>query len=341
MDLGDREDRIEDREVSSAPTQETYQDTLDRFLENSAHMPREATPEARKSELSSEQFKLRKAFLLLARDQCRENGLMPGSREALDIFVDADDRANKIIYAYAGLPFQTEEMLALTPQEIKERLALTVPPYVDNLVPHVQKHRKLGALPEDLSFGVGGYVTGRLKSPEIDRLLLQALTQVEIVSFIHEMIGENPATGTSKLQDAVPRSVIRTVWNVSKLIFLVWILSIGIAASPLLITALPQDSMLLFGLGLGGLGTLALLVLGVFGIIAVIQERPRRRKIHQSILDMIDRMNGLYMEFRGSGPFSLSHFKKRVNELADTGVVWPSGLFVLIEDMEERGIRTF
>jgi hypothetical protein len=155
------------------------------------------------------------------------------------------------------------------------------------------------------------------------------------------MIGENPATGTSKLQDAAPRSVIRTVWNVSKLIFLVWILSIGIAASPLLITALPQDSMLLFGLGLGGLGTLALLVLGVFGIIAVIQERPRRRKIHQSILDMIDRMNGLYMEFRGSGPFSLSHFKKRVNELADTGVVWPSGLFVLIEDMEERGIRTF
>lgn len=341
MDVNDWEDGVVEGKSYKTRAHKTYQDTIDIFLENSAHMPQGASPEALKAELHSDQFRLRRAFLLLASNHCREHGLAPGSNEASEIFAEADDRARDIILAYVSLPFRTEEMLALTPQEIKERLALTVPPYVDNLVPHVQKHRKLGALPEDLSFGVGGYVTGRLKSPEIDRLLLQALTQVEIVSYIHEMIGENPATGTSKLQDAAPRSVIRTVWNVSKLIFLVWILSIGIAASPLLITALPQDSMLLFGLGLGGLGTLALLVLGVFGIIAVIQERPRRRKIHQSILDMIDRMNGLYMEFRGSGPFSLSHFKKRVNELADTGVVWPSGLFVLIEDMEERGIRTF
>jgi hypothetical protein len=30
-----------------------------------------------------------------------------------------------------------------------------------------------------------------------------------------------------------------------------------------------------------------------------------------------------------------------VNELADAGVVWPGGLFVLIEDMDARGVRTF
>lgn len=341
MDFGDREDRIEDREVGSAPTHETYQDTLDRFLENSTHMPREAAPEARKAELNSEQFKLRKAFLLLARDQCRENGLMPGSGEALEIFADADDRANDIIYAYAGLPFRTEEKLALTPEQIKEKLALTVPAYVQNLILHVREHGKLGVLQADLSAGVGGYVKGRFKSPDIDRLLLQALTQVEIVAYIDEMIWKNVLTGTSKLEDAAPPSVFRTVWNVSKLIFFVWIISIGFMVSPLLITALPQDIMLLLGLGLGGLGTLALLFLGVFGIIAVIQERPQKRKVYQSILDMIDRMNGFYMEFNGDGPFSLSHFKKKVNELADAGVVWPSGLFVLVEDMEERGMRTF
>ena len=56
---------------------------------------------------------------------------------------------------------------------------------------------------------------------------------------------------------------------------------------------------------------------------------------------MIDQMNGFYLEFRGGGPFSLSHFKKRVYELVEKGVVWPSGLFVLIDDMVERGVRTF
>lgn len=341
MDVNSWEDEIAEGKSYKARTHKSYQDTIEIILENSVHMPREASPEALKAELNSDQFRLRRAFLILAREHCKQNGLVPGSDEALDIFEEANVQANDIIYAYAGLPFRTEEKLALTPEQIKTKLTLTVPSYVQNLIPHVREHGKLGVLQEDLSVGVGNYVKGRFKSPDIDRLLLQALTQAEIVAYIDEMIWNNVLTGTSKLEDAAPPSVFRAVWNLSKLLLLVWIFSIGIAVLPLLITALPQDSMLLFGLGLGGLGTLALLVLGVFGIIAVIQERPRRRKIHQAILDMIDRMNGLYMEFRGSGPFSLSHFKKRVNELADTGVVWPSGLFVLIEDMEERGIRTF
>ncbi|MDF1621643.1 hypothetical protein [Pseudothioclava nitratireducens] len=341
MEWGDQEERIDELEASRPPAHKTYQDTIDIILENSVHMPREASPEAQKAELNSDQFRLRRAFLILAREHCKQNGLPPGSEEALDIFEEANDRADNITYAYAGLPFRTEEKLALTPEQVKTKLTLVVPSYVPNLISHVREHGKLGALQEDLSAGVGDYVKGRFKSPDIDKLLLQALTQAEIVAYIDEMIWKNVLTGISKLEDAAPPSVLRAVWNVCKLIFLVWMLSIGVAASPFLITALPEDIMVLVGLGLGGLGTVALLILGVFGVKSVIQERPRRRKIYQSILDMIAQMNGFYMEFRGAGPFSLSRFKKRVNELADTGVVWPSGLFVLIEDMEERGIRTF
>lgn len=324
-----------------ARAHKTYRDTIDIIIENSVLMPSEASPEARKAELNSDQFRLRRAFLLLASDHCKENGLVPGSDEALDIFQEANDRANDITYAYTGLPYRTEEMLALTPEQIKRKLTLTVPSYVQNLIPYVQEHRKLGAWQDSLSSGVGCYVKGRFKSPDIDRVLLQALAQAEIVAYIDDMIWKNWLTGTSALQDAAPPSVIRAVWNLSKLIFLVWVISVGIVALPLLIHALSIDFMLLIGLSFAGLGTLALLVLGVLGVIGMMKEKPRKRKHQQSILDMIDQMNGIYMEFAATGPFSLSHFKKRVNELADTGVVWPSGLFVLIEDMERRGVHSF
>lgn len=341
MDLDDWEDPVAEHGPSRARAPKTYQDMIDIIIENSVYMPREASPEAQKAELNSDQFRLRRAFLLLASDHCKENGLAPGSREAFDIFEEANDRARDFNYAFLSLPFGTEEMLALTPEQIKTKLALTVPSYVQDLISHVREHRKLGVPQDWLSAGVGRYVKGRFKSPVIDRVLLQALAQAEIVAYVDEMMWKNILTGTSKLQDAAPPSVLMAVWNVSKLIFLVWVISVLVAALPLLIPALSQDLMLLIGLSVAGLGTLALLFLGVLGVIGVMKEKPRKRELQQSILDMIDRMNGFYLDFRGSGPFSLSHFKKRVNELADTGVVWPSGLFVLIEDMEERGVRSF
>lgn len=319
----------------------TFKDTIDIIIDNCVHMPHQASQEAKEAELNSEQFTLRRAFLLLATDCCKENGLEPGSNEALNIFEEANDRANDIIYAYTGLPLGTEEKLALSPEKIKAKLALTVPRYIQNLIPYVHEYGKLGAPQEWLSSGVGRYVQSRFKSPDIDRLLLQALTQVEIVAYIHEMTWKNILTGTSKLEDAAPPSIFRVIWNAFKFIFVVWIVSVWIMVLPLMIPALAQDLMLLIGLSLGGLGTLCLLFIGMLGITGAIKERPRKRKLQQSITEMMHQMNCFYLEFRGDGPFSLSHFKRRVNELYEAGVVWPSGLFVLIEDMEGRGVKSF
>jgi hypothetical protein len=43
----------------------------------------------------------------------------------------------------------------------------------------------------------------------------------------------------------------------------------------------------------------------------------------------------------GQATFSTTHFKKRVDDLAEAGVVWPSGLYVLLDDMKVRGVRDF
>lgn len=341
MDANSWGDGIAEGKSFKVRGHKSYQETINIILENSVQMPREASPEAHKAELNSEQFSLLKAFLVLARERCKINGIEPGTAEALEAFEEADECAKDITCAYMGLPFKTEDKLVLSPGQVKEKLALTVPSYVQDLTNYVREHGKLGVLQQDLSAGVGRYVNGRFKSADIDRLLLQALTHVEIVAYIDEMIWKNVLTGTSKLQDASPPSILGAVWRVSKLIFLVWLISIGIVALPLLVPVLSQDLMLLIGFGIAGVGTIALLYLGLLGVAGLMKERPHKRRLQQSILDMIDRMYRFYMEFRGAGPFSLSHFKKRVNDLADTGVVWPSGLFVLIEDMEERGVRMF
>jgi hypothetical protein len=89
------------------------------------------------------------------------------------------------------------------------------------------------------------------------------------------------------------------------------------------------------------LGTMALLVLLVLVIIEILRERPRKRRLQNSIVDMIHQTNQFFLEFKSVGPFSTAHFRKRVNDMAEVGVVWPSGLFVLLDDMEARGVRTF
>lgn len=318
----------------------TYQDIIDTLIKNSLCMPYEASSKQKKAELNSEHSRLRRAFLLLAKDHCKKNQLTPGSEEAFNIFCEANDQAECILWAYAGLPIRTEEKLALSPEQIETKLALTVPPY--DLTFHIQKHGKLIHGPQDLSSGVGAYVKGQFKSQEIDRMLLQALTQAEIVAYIHEMIVEKDYwTGKSKLQAAAHPSILGLMWNVFKLISLVWVISVGVMALPLLMPALANGLMWSIGLSLGVFGTLCLLVFGGLLIIDVMKQKPHKKKFQQSILDMCARMTGFYIEFRGDGPFSLSQFKRRVHALADTGVVWPSGLYVLLDDMVERGVRSF
>lgn len=324
-----------------ARSHSTHAQSVKIFLANSIMLPDDALDGARKAELKSESYRLIGSFLDLARQHCENGGLSPGSDEALDAFGEAHKTATSIVYAYEGLPFSMDERKALSPDQVTEKLALLVPPHATDLVAHVKRKGKLDATQDWLSQAVGDYVTGRFKSPAVDRTLVRALTQVEMVAYVYEMLWKNPLTKTSKLEDAHPPSVVKAIWNVFKLMVLLWLVCIGIAALPLVFSALPLDAMLIGSFALATIGTIALLALLVLGLIGIFREKPKKRKLYSSVLEMIDRMNGFFLEFKSAGPFSTAHFRKRVNELADAGVVWPSGLFVLLDDMEARGVRSF
>lgn len=324
-----------------ARSHSTHAKSVEIFLENSIMLPSDALEEAKKAELQSDSYRLIGRFLELARQHCEDECLQPGSDEALAAFEEAHKTATSIVYAYGGLPFSMDERKALSPDQVQEKLALVVPPHVKALVAHAREKGKLGVPQDWLSESVGEYVRGRFKSPSVDRVLAQALTQVEMVAYIDEMIRRDPFTGTSKLEEAAPPSLVKAVWNVSKLVFVLWLVGVCIAASPLAFSALPINAMLLAGLGLGALGTIVLLALLVLGVIGILRDKPKKRRLQGSILDIIDRMNGFFLEFKSAGPFSTAHFRKRVNDPADARVVWPSGLFVLLDDMEARGVRSF
>jgi len=186
-------------------------------------------------------------------------------------------------------------------------MALLLPPHVTNLPAHVKKTGKLKVFQDNLSHAAGNYVMGRFKSSWVHRVLAQALTQVEIVAFMDEMLWKNPLIGMSKLEGTYGPSMMKAVWNVSKMIFGLLLVSFGIAASPMVFPVLPSDGMLLGGLALGALGSLILLALLVLAIVGTLREKPASKRRRQSILDMIDRMNRFFLEFKSSGPFSTAH----------------------------------
>jgi hypothetical protein len=324
-----------------ARTHSTHEKSVAVFLENSIMLPDEASDEAKKAELQSESYRLINQFLDLALQYCEDEGLEPGSDEALAAFEEAHTTATSITSSYHVLFLSGVERKGLSPDQVAEKYALLVPSHVTNLSSHVKVGGKLGVSQDDLSEVVGEYVKGRFKSPMIDRVLAQALTHVEIVAYIDEMLWKSPLTGRSQLEEAQPPSVVVPVWNFSKLVLVLWLVCLGIAASPLVFSAWPVNAMLFTGLGLGALGTIALIVLLVLFIIEILRERPRKRRLQTSIVDMIQQMNQFFLEFKSAGPFSTAHFRKRANDLAELGVVWPSGLFVLLDDMEVRGVRTF
>jgi hypothetical protein len=324
-----------------ARTHSTHEKSVAVYLENSIMLPLEASDEAKKAELQSESYRLIERFLDLARRYCEEEGLEPGSDEALAAFEEAHTTATSITSLYPVLLMSWDERKALSPDQVTEKYALLVPSHVTNLASHVKDKGKLGVPQDWLSGALGDYVAGRFKSPTIDRVLAQALTQVEMVAYIDEMLWKSPLTGRNQLEEAQPPSVVVPVWNFSKLVLVLWLVCLGIAASPLVFSAWPVNAMLFTGLGLGALGTIALLVLLFLVIIEILRERPRKRRLQTSIVDMIQQTNQFFLEFKSAGPFSTAHFRKRANDLAELGVVWPSGLFVLLDDMEVRGVRTF
>jgi hypothetical protein len=64
-------------------------------------------------------------------------------------------------------------------------------------------------------------------------------------------------------------------------------------------------------------------------------QSKHNTKTAQLLLDM----NGVYCELNSTGPVSARHVRERAQAVSAAGAVWPGPLFVLLEDVIERGGR--
>lgn len=329
-----------DREEELAIRSGAYAQLAQNLLNNNVMLPDGATEEAKIAERNSDIHKLFVAFLNLAKEHCEAAGLEPDPVEAGCAFREAEAMASLIVNDSYSLPFDHEERKRLSPQEVAQKMALAVPSHVTDLLSYVKEFGAPAVNIDHLSVASGDYVRGRFKSVEIDRIIALFLVRSEIAWFTYDITVRKQLSGRSKLEDAKPPSSCSAVWSVLKAFIVLWLVAFGIVASPTVNPAFADSTTAMIGLGLGIFGSAVLFAILVIRVNSILRVRPSRKKRYAETLNLLDQMNGFYLEFR-IGPFSLAHFTRRVNDLSDAGVVWPSGLFVLIDDMKARGVVAF
>jgi hypothetical protein len=98
-----------------ARSHSTHAKSVEVFLERSIMLPRDASEEAQKAELEAESYRLRVAFLNLAKKHCEAEGLAPGSEEALTAFEEANNKASSLIYVNRLAKLTPDRRPILTP----------------------------------------------------------------------------------------------------------------------------------------------------------------------------------------------------------------------------------
>src|SRR5262249_17135634 len=96
-----------------------------------------------------------------------------------------------------------------------------------------------------------------------------------------------------------------------------------------------EAGLAVIGLILGGLLCLAL-VLGMISLPWVWREQ---HKAASRVMELLQSMGTVYEELNSNGLVRVRHFRDRVSKAADKSVIWPSSLFVLLDDVEARDGR--
>lgn len=301
------------------------------YLEN-RKMFGEDKPELSAIEDGSDQTRLTKMLLALGAKRAKERGLSPDSGEAQDLIEEAFRTANGITYAFPLLDKETDKDTARR----AFRMAWSARPV--HLIHDAQEHYRMDVDGAYLEHGVGQYLDSDFKDPRIDRLLVRALADMELSAFLCLQFGFKGIGFPSPLKEA-SKSVVWT-WITNRLIALVITVAITAAliALKIYVPGTP-DWLVLGGVGLSIVG---FILVTAYSLVALIVYGPRVAAERKRVLDTIKAAVDFYTEFHDpGGTISLAHYRRRMEEAKDKGIVWPQSLWALIDDMEHRGVRHF
>lgn len=170
---------------------------------------------------------------------------------------------------------------------------------------------------------------------QVDRCLIDSLTALELFAFGDEMLNEPAFPGLA------PQSPLRRshpLWAFIKGQFgnlIAACVLFAVALIPYKMGWIAETGLTATGLILCGL----LCLLFAIGLLTLPSFWRQQHKASKKVTEALEAMVTVYAELNSNGLVSARHFRERVSKAADKGVLWPSGLFVVLDDVEARSGR--
>ncbi len=179
---------------------------------------------------------------------------------------------------------------------------------------------------------VGRYLQFPYRSQIIDRFLVEILVAIEMYAFGDEMFNEETF---GIIPHRSPLKQRHIVWSYLR----------GVALSAIVLLGLAVGSLYLSISGVLGVGWaigLATTFGGLFALdflfrsINLPKAWMTQTKARKKVLVILDAMMNTYASLHSSGPISASHIRQRVEAAANAGVIWPTPLYVMLDDIDAR-----
>jgi hypothetical protein len=280
---------------------------------------------------TSEQALLYRTFLTVAAEQAKAKGLSPENRETLHLFDKAHECATSITCAFIP-PVQEPDL-----DRVRRAFRMSWTATPGNLIHDARKVGGMAVSASDLEHGIGDYLRSGFRDARIDRMLIRALADTELSSFLAIQVGPGIPFIRSPLETA--RGGMIWPWAKRTLTgaFITAVVCMGFVAVDSYFPGLPD------WLVLGGIVVIAggYLLLTLVSLIALAVHGPKVAATRKAAMETIRAAIDFYTEFHSPGTISLPHYRMRLEEARQKGIVWPQTLWALIDDMEQRGVRHF
>lgn len=307
----------------SASDYETWLSLKNRFIDNRLMMPA-AFEEAEKR---SQATRVRHLFLDEAIAQAKSKDVDPSSSSALKQMEIADEVADRIVWGFTSLRATSLRHNAATEQDVLDRLTLT--PKGEVSFPNEYQRLHFDHIdPIDAEHGVSVYLESNFRIPEVDRILLIALTDMEIAGYLRQVF-QRRLFG----EENIFRGYANVGW---------WIglgqtaigVTIGLGLIFAIHTFVADMSETVRIILFAGVAFLAATKIGIHTWALLFYGAGLRSEDSK----IVQQMTNFQFEVHGPGSLSVPHFRKLLEECRQSGIVWPKSIWAILDDLDFRGV---
>lgn len=224
--------------------------------------------------------------------------------------------------------------------EVYKALTLTYKIHTGSLIEHAKKGEELCVDKDGFEVAVGKYIKSEVRHPDVDRLILTALMDMEISSYLKEVFDERAFIGSGL--GAVYAARIHPFKRFLKTLLLRVVLTVLASVGAFVFSAYvyPLRFEVPFFVAVGCIALFfgTTLISAVRLPFQIQQYNTAVKHLEMGVVQLPETMMSFYHEYHTSAPLSVRRLRKRTEELSEKGVVWPQSLWPLLDDLELRKV---